>query len=274
MKSRVLIHPGFHKTGTTSLQFWANVHRDLLAPNLRILLKEELRDATRISQRYSIAPEEFRLTAFANAFSAGLNLLDPSDLRPVLISSEALAGQIPGRKNIMAYDAAPVLIDTAVAKVKKWGGDDIPVTIWFTTRDAENWKRSAYWQNVRTTRVTEDFETYRPRLERAAQLDKIVSLTRSRLGGRAQVFSTRLEASTEWPLGLLGAALDLLDVPTDGIPPLDRQNVQPSNAAERLLELNRSDMDDKTLSETKRKLLQKYRKAARARNASADDKTA
>lgn len=257
---RVLLHPGFHKTGTSSLQRGAETLSAALEPHLRLMVTADIHAATRAACRYSARPQNDRLRAFAESFAAALAPLDPSDTRALLISSEDLSGHLPGlHHRVETYAAAPALIDAAVATLRARFGPKSEITVLCTTREPRAWQRSVWYQHLRAQRVTEDFDRYRPRLDEAARLDAIVAAIADRLGARARVARTAIEQAGAAPLGPLGVALDLLGVPTAGLSPLPAQNVQPPGAAAELLALNRSGLDDAALAEAKRQLLRRYR---------------
>lgn len=265
MTPKILIHPGFHKTGTSSLQRAATALAPMLAPRLRVLLTDDIRPAVHVARRHSVRPDARRLAAFAGNFAECLSRIDPADPRPLFISAESLSGQIPGRKGITAYDTAPDLLDHAARVAHDHFGTDTQVTIWFTTREPDAWKRSAYYQNLRSTRLTEDFDTYGPKLDRAAMLDEVVEAVRARLSGRAEVTATRIETCHDLPLGPLEVVLDRLGIDKTGLPPQPQQNTQPQDAAERLLALNRSALGDDGLSLAKQDLLRRFRRIAERR---------
>lgn len=262
---RILLHPGFHKTGTSSLQRGAEARMAALGPHLRLLVTANVIEAARAARKFSAAPHIDLLRRFAECFADAVENLDPADSRAVLISCEDLSGYIPGHHGVAGYDAAPPLMNVATAVLRSHFGDAAQVTIWYTTRAAPDWKRSVYWQNLRAMRLTEDFDSYAPRLHHAAKLDAIVEAVRFRLGKRAEVRQCAIEECGATALGPLGAALDLLRIPTDGLSPLPAQNVQPEGAAEELLALNRSELDDATLAEAKRDVLQRLRRAGETR---------
>lgn len=262
--TRVLIHPGFHKTGTSSLQRGAEGNAALLAERLRFWNTSNVLDCVKVGRRYAAGGDPVLLARFAERVGALMAVLDTDDPRPILISSEDIAGILPGLRDTWGYDAAPDLLETMVAEVET-AVPGAQITVWFTTREAEPWQRSVYWQNLRATRLTEDFTTYQPRLAHAARLDDIVALTAERLAGRAEVTSTRIEACADDPLGPLGYALALLGVPADGLPPLPAQNVQPDGAADALLAMNRSDIPDAELPDAKRAYLKSLRKSGQTR---------
>lgn len=87
MPRHVLIHPGFHKTGTSTLQRNLLSQADRLSPRLRIMLNDDLIDATRLARKFSVHPHEPVLDAFSTAIAAAFNSLSVQDDRPVLLSS-------------------------------------------------------------------------------------------------------------------------------------------------------------------------------------------
>ena len=139
-----------------------------------MLILEDIRPAAKLSRRYSVDPRPETLAKFASVFAKSLSSKSPRDMRPLLISSEALAGQIPGRSGFRSYEAAPVLLDKMVGVVSDHFGQDVDLTVWFSTRTPEAWFKSVYYQNVRTTRVTESFEAYLPKLEEVVPLEEVL----------------------------------------------------------------------------------------------------
>lgn len=258
---RVLLHPGFHKTGTSSLQRGAQARQHDLESHLRLLVTADVVEATRAARKYSAHQDMDHLRRFAEELTQALAPVSPDDPRALLISAEDLSGYIPGNHGVRTYDAAPSLMNVAAAVLRSHFGPGVEVTIFYTTRAAPDWQRSVYWQNLRALRLTEDLDAYRPSLTRAADLTGIVAAVAARLGHRARVRAASIEDCGQNPLGPLGAALDLLNIPTQGLAPLPVQNIQPDGAAEELLALNRSDLDDTALTQAKREVLQKHRQA-------------
>ncbi|QGX99624.1 hypothetical protein EI983_15665 [Roseovarius faecimaris] len=257
---RILLHPGFHKTGTSSLQRGAEARMDVLAPHLRLMVTADVIEAARAARKFSAQPDMTLLRSFAERLAEAVEPLDPSDPRALLISAEDLSGYIPGHHGVAGYDAAPPLMNVATAVLRSHFGPDAEVTIWYTTRTARDWQRSVYWQNLRALRLTQEFEEYRVTLTHAARLGDVVRAVADRLGPRARVTHTPIENCGATPLGPLGAALDLLGIPTDDIAPLPAHNVQPDGAAEELLALNRSDLDDTALADAKREVIRAHRR--------------
>lgn len=234
-----------------------------LSDHLRLLLTSDVIKAVRLARKFSAQPDIDLLRLFAEHFAEAVEAIDPNDPRAVLISAEDLSGYIPGHHGVAGYDAAPPLMNVATAVLRSHFGDAADIHIWYTTRTARDWQRSVYWQNLRALRLTEDFDTYRPRLQHAARLPDVVQKVAERLGHRARVSSTPIEHSGTNPLGPLGEALDLLDVAKKQLTPLPAHNVQPEGGAEELLALNRSDLSDEALATAKRDAIQRMRRAGK-----------
>lgn len=232
-----------------------------LAPHLRILLGKDMIKATRAARSYSAAKSPALLSRFSGHFETAISTLSPEDSRPVLISAEDLSGCMPGLSGVLTYDAAPMLMLAASAALHAHFGPEAEITLWFTTRNAELWLKSLYWQNLRARRLVDEFETFRPKFAPAADLERIIANAHEMLGSEVRVSATALESSAQHRLGPLGAALDLLEIPSATLAPLRAQNLQPANAAEELLALNRSALDDASLKAAKREVLRKYRRS-------------
>ncbi|MFD1344595.1 hypothetical protein [Litorisediminicola beolgyonensis] len=259
--SRVLIHPGFHKTGTTSIQSTLKLNADRLAPHLRIVLRDDMSGLTDACRSYSKSPKPRRLDAVLREAIALFDTLEPSDPRPVLISSEDLSGLLPGRQDVLSYAAAPALM-AAIGGAAEERFGDWPTFV-FTTRDPAGWLGSSWWQHLRSTRMTDDLDAWSDRAAEAAQLDLIVAAT-SEAVPDATVIAAPLAEAKDLPEGPLSPLLDLLDLPPSLRGTLEiapRANATPSVGLEPIfLALNRSGLPDAIVGETKRMLLRKARK--------------
>lgn len=261
----VLLHPGFHKTGTSSLQRGAIALRSVLEPHLRVLLAPDLGDTTRLARRFSAFGEARALSRFHDAFSVAMDALDANDPRPVLISAEDLSGWLPGTHGVTDYSAAAPLVSEAAAVLKSAFGPRCTLYLLYTTRPADDWLRSAYWQVLRATRLTQDFAAFAQTMRQAACFEPVITAARSAVGDAMRVETLALESCAEDPLGPLGYAARRLGVPVTGLPPVPVQNVQPDGAAEAFLALNRSDLGTTDLSDAKRRLLRRYRSGGTTR---------
>ena len=190
---KVLIHPGFHKTGTTTFQRSLAANRALLQGRLRFLLPEDLRDLGHAIKRWSANPAIDNSPRIRALWRAHLQpFADRPDI-PLLLSSEALCGQIPGRKGIWAYDRAlevlPVLVEDIPSILP-----DAEITVLFGTREPESWMKSVFWQNLRSNRIVEDYAAFRETLLSGAQLDQAAGRMKARLDRRAQVLCVNISS--------------------------------------------------------------------------------
>lgn len=246
---RIVVHAGFHKTGTTTVQRTLAINADRLSPHVRVLGKKALDPLGKACRAWSRRAEG--VPDLSPALCV-LDDLDPRDGRPVLLCSEDLAGLMPGRRGRIAYDATPALM-TALCTHLTARFDHPAIRLHFSTRAADPWLRSVWWQAVRTQRFRESFDGFAARLAAAADLDRAVAAVEKAVAPLSvAVGSARLEAHAENPaLPVLCAA----DIPPEVIaalevpPPANRQD--DPGLAEVFLALNRSGLSDEALHKAK-----------------------
>jgi hypothetical protein len=255
---RLILHPGFHKTGTSSLQACLAANRRLLAPYCRIVLQDELTLPLRHATRFCLEQDPLALASFTASFGEACVALAKEKPETVVISCEGLSGRTPGKKNISDYAAAPPLAGAMQDAARAVFGRKLNLTYVYTTRNAEAWLSSAWRHNLWGYRITEDFTTFCQKYAKAADFAGIVG----RIGRRvklATVLTTPLEEVNDAACGPADAVLRLLTLPNDvrslitnpGIRNTGRS--QETSAA--LLELNRSELDDTELKARKTALL-------------------
>ncbi|QQA43424.1 hypothetical protein [Pelagovum pacificum] len=249
----ILLHPGFHKTGTSSMQhlLWRN--RELLAPHVQIFQLRHLRAAAKLCMGYSRSQNPLMLLDLVTALDDTFEGL-PADVdRHLLLSCEGLSGHLPGWPDVDSYAAAPVTANFIAGYL----ADRFPehrVRLIYTTRDAEGWLWSAWRHHLIGQRLTEGWETFRDRLAGAADLSRAASEVGEALAPLS-VATLDLAAATAHPLGPGAALLDHLTLPEDvraALKPVGHGNRGPDRAlAEELLRLNRSDMANDALKTRK-----------------------
>lgn len=257
MTSKIVIHAGFHKTGTTSVQAMLRENADLLDPHVRVLLKEHFEDLTKTARSFSIEPREETLAEVAKSAAGFFAGMDRDDPRPILMASEDLSGHMPGRHGLESYDSAGLIMKCIAVAAFACLGDDTDVTFYFSVRDRTAWLRSTWWQNLRSTRLTLDFEDYARRFDEADSLEEILDGVAADVAP-AKVTSRRLEDIGNGPLGPLDPVLDLLDLPgleRTALKALPPENVQPDMGIDAVfLALNRSRLADKDVQTAKRSI--------------------
>lgn len=265
MTMRFVIHAGFHKTGTTSVQSMLRENARVLDPHVRVFLKDGFEDLTHRARSFSIDPRERTLADVTRAAADFMSELDADDPRPVLMASEDLSGHMPGRHGLECYDGAGLVMKCIAVAAFECFGDDTDVTFYFSTRDRTAWLRSTWWQNLRSTRLTLDLPAYCAQFDDARTLDDILDEVATDVAP-AKVASRRLEEVGDGPLGPLDPVLDLLDLPgldrttLKALPP---ENVQPDIGIDAVfLALNQSDLPDKDVQDTKRRIRRLARRPA------------
>lgn len=261
MARRIVIHAGFHKTGTTTTQATLMQNGKHLWPTYAIVLPARLNDPLRMATLHSTLRDPVSLGEFGHRMRAFLATLDLGARRGLVISAENIAGLIPGRKKITGYDAAPQLLAEAVRAVGDTFGA-VHVEIVFTLRAQEAWLRSSYWQNLRSSRLVEDWDTYAARLSPVVDLPATVDAVRNavqRAGPGAWVRSTAIEALKDADLGPATPVIDAMDLDPRTRAALvlaPARNAAPGpEVVARILEMNRSAMHDDICARAKADLL-------------------
>lgn len=257
---RIILHAGFHKTGTSSLQAILARHRAALLPHARLVLHDEMADALKRATRFAVGGDPFDLAGFNAAFVTLCERLAAEGHRTLILSCEGLSGRTPGKKGITDYSAAVPLAQAMSDCVAAVFGDGADQQFLYTTREAESWLYSAWRHNLSGYRVTEDFATFRAACAAAADFPAIITALRAALP-RATLTDVALEDIRDLPAGPAEAVLRLLDLPAalrDRIRDLGIRNEgrSPEISAE-LLALNRSTLSDAEVKAAKAALLRR-----------------
>lgn len=114
MVQRLVVHAGFHKTGTTTIQNTLAAHADTLCDHVQIVLRADMDGLCEAARAYSVSRSELDLGLVR--YEAA-RLAEEWTHDTVLLSSEDLSGQMPGRHDLVDYGAAPKL---AAAMTETW----------------------------------------------------------------------------------------------------------------------------------------------------------
>ncbi len=242
---RVLIHAGFHKTGTSTAQQFLRHNAGVLAACLSLRLVEDMQNLSRLSMLYSTQGATDLPAAYAVAVDQMLTEGPALSGRDLLLSSESLSGRCPGWPGLTDYRAAPRMIARLVG-ILRAQLPDRRIEVVLTTRDARDWLWSAWRHHIRGQRLTEDWDAFRVRLggiDLSAETARIADAIPS-----VRVHEVRLNEASLHPLGPGGALLDLLDLGAPlraALRPVDAVNHGQDDAlAAEMLALNRSGMGD------------------------------
>lgn len=255
---RVIVHAGFHKTGTTSAQTFLRANGKHIYPRCALVLPGRLRsNAARMAVRYSRFGTGALLDQFGMDLHEVLSGIEPNN-RCILISDENLSGRMPGRDGQAGYDATPALMERAEDIICDVFGAEADVVFHFTTRAPDSWLRSTFKHNLRTSRLKMDMDEYLATYRDAADLDAVIGDVASAVTGT--VYTLALEDLTD-ELGPAHPLIDLIGLPRHlrkHLKPYPAQNKGPDDKMiEDLLALNRSALSDDALEKAKADLLGK-----------------
>jgi len=262
----VLIHAGYHKTGTTSLQNFMQMNRAALKPYVDYYGKADFPAAGAHARIYAQRPYPWRLWRFRRSIRRFLAEIDAAPA--ILLSRETLSGGMPGHRKIagrlmMSYgDAAKPLAVVLVSEIKRRFGDATAITFLYTTREREAWIKSVYGHLLRSIRITQELSAFRaqfpdlpgPEAEAAAMAKSLHPIP---------VRAVALEIYGALPAGPATPLLDILNVPGKvraDLKPAKRSNTKDSKALQSaFLDLNRSRLGKAALKVEKERLLQQNR---------------
>ncbi|SLN37128.1 hypothetical protein [Roseisalinus antarcticus] len=248
---RLLLHPGFHKTGTSSAQhlLWRN--RALLAPHVTIYQLRHLRDAAKLCMGFSRTGNPLLLLDLVEALNAAL-VETPED-KHILLTCEGLSGHLPGWPGVADYGAARIAASYLTGYLAERFPGHVPTLI-YTTRAPESWLWSAWRHHLIGQRLTAGWDEFAETLRGAADLTAVAAEIAGALDP-LPVQTLPLEEAQTDPRGPGGALLTPLGLPpelTEALVPVGHGNRGPDAAlAEALLALNRSDLGDAALRERK-----------------------
>ena len=255
---RLVIHAGFHKTGTSTVQQILRKNRPALKPYMRSILRAGLVETVHAARGYSTWRDPLSLAKFDRRFRRLLSGVAPMPRRVLCLSAEELSGHMPGHDTLMDYGAAPVLA-TRMARAATHLYPRAEVVFVYSTRDPQAWLRSSYWEHVKASSLTLDFEAFAEKYAGAEDLDRIVDQVAEAV--RAKVHRFRLEAHSAAPATPL---LALCDVPADvhsqfaALPPAN--SFLGDDVLAQLLAANRTIPDPAARKDAKVAILQAARK--------------
>lgn len=257
MPGKIVIHAGFHKTGTTSVQQVLKNNAKHLWPHMAIALRHRFPELLHASRGYSTWRDPLTLAKFTHRFDAFIRELALGPNRQLVISAEELCGHLPGRGDLDDYSSAPELMSGIVSVLEdNFGKPDI--TFYFSTRAPESWLKSAHWEHVKASRMTLNFTDYKKRYKASGDLD---GAARAIAGAVAPypVVTRTLEDCRDLPLGPATPLLELLNVPEHKRALLQAAPVanamRPPEVLKEFLKLNRSEMTGEEVGQAKRAYL-------------------
>lgn len=258
--TRVIVHAGFHKTGTSSLQDYLRKVRRRLPDDIAVHLKEDFLEAGNLARRYGQRPYPWRRRRFARSLRKYLSSIDDSAVH--ILSWEGFSGIMPGHRRLTGpvrniRRAAIPLARTIVTELHRRFGPGVDITFLYTLREPESWLHSVHGHLLRSIRLTEDYETFRAGFTPVIRLDDEAERIAHALAP-VPVVTSWLEQNSLRPEGPAAAVLDLIELAgslRESLPPARKTNSGNSEAIRaECLELNLSVRDPHELKRQKDKL--------------------
>lgn len=177
-RQRVVIHAGFHKTGTTTAQRTLHANGPVLWPVMALGLHWRLKPVLHAARAFSTWQDDLSLAQFAARFEEYLDDLDLGS-RGLLIASEELCGHLPGRGDIADYSAVPILMRRLADVLERRFGASLDLAFLFTLRRPSDWLESAWAEHVKSSRMTLDFGAFHARFAPASDLPAMADRIRA-----------------------------------------------------------------------------------------------
>lgn len=259
MPRRIVLHMGFHKTGTSSVQATLRANRKALKSAVAIRLKGQMKELMSATRGYSTYRDRWSLSKVSRRFDALLEGLPDMPHRTLILSAEELAGHMPGRGELRDYFAAPILAQCYVERAAK-AFPQAEVLLYLSTRAPESWLRSAWAEHVKSSSMTLDFADFAAQYQSGSDLD--AALAALRAASPCTVHATALEDCRDLPLGPTDPLLDLCDIPLElrhTLVPVAAENLALGpDVTQALLVANRTHTDKTKRSAAKRAILEAF----------------
>ena len=245
MPRRVVLHIGFHKTGTTSIQRTLRTNRAVLKAKFIQGLKWRFPLLINAARGYSTYGDAMSLAKFSIRLDALLAELPAFKHRGFVMTCEELAGHIPGRAELQNYGAAVALMkEIREAFERRYERPDLHFV--FTTRAPEPWLESAYWEHVKSSSMTLSLEEFRAQFSEAAQFTKVLDEI-EKVVAPYPLSRIALEDCADHRLGPADPILRLAGLTDDDLANLEAigpANTRlPQNVLDGLLAINRQEPD-------------------------------
>lgn len=255
---RITLHTGFHKTGTTTVQRTLRMNRAALKRHALVMLPWKFRPLIHAARAFSAYGDPLSLARFSHRAEAFVADLPPLTRRGLVLCSEELSGHLPGRGGIPDYRAAvPLMAELTGAFRRRYRDHDIAVL--YSTRAADTWLDSAYWEQVKSSSQTLSLADFRAKYAAAADFAPIFEAIRAAIaphGARLDHFALEDCRSALGPAAALlrHAGLGAGELATlSPVPPANTR--LPQEALDHLLHLNRTLPDSAARAAAKRAFL-------------------
>ncbi|MEP0990887.1 MAG: sulfotransferase [Tateyamaria sp.] len=256
----IILHAGFHKTGTSSLQQTLKANRAVLKRTCNIVLKFRLQEILRATRGYSTWRDPLSLAKISHRADTWLTDQPDYRHRGLIASAEEFVGHMPGREGVDDYSASLTLLpDLLAAFQRRYEHPDLHIV--FTTRQPDTWLHSAYWEHVKSSSMTMSLDAFLRQFSQAAEFSPLLDQLAERIAP-VPLHRIALEDWRHTPLGLAEPVVALA-----GYPAQDMQNLTPiapvntrlpNEALQELLDLNRNISDREARNQAKQALMARF----------------
>ncbi len=260
----MIVHAGFHKTGTSSLQDYLGKNRRVLKPYTDIYLKNDFLKAGNLGRRYGFQPYFRRRMQFRFALRSFLNSIPEAET--IILSWEGFSGIMPGHRRfggrtIQNYTRSAIpLAKEIIRETQGRFGMDVQVEFLYTTREAKPWIKSVYGHLSRSIRIRADLAGFCGLFNKIPDMETEAAKIAEAISP-VPVHTAKLEQYGPTRLGMAQAVFDLVDIPKDvleKLPKAKRTNRgQPDKTITRFWVLNNEIKDARVLKQKKADILAK-----------------
>lgn len=243
---RLVLHIGFHRTGTTSTQYFFNSNRLILSEYCAVYTAAPpnnlARAASKWTRRYSRQPNPECIEKFETSFGAFIDLVRTIPQAVAIASDEDFLGHVPLRGTRNDYAEMMPMV-AVMGRVLRRNADWLDARIHLSYRDEGRWLRSLYSHHLRGKRLRHDFREFCDALAPAINFATLIESYRLALDGVA-LSASRLEDNQDMDFGPATPLLKLAEIPIDLVGRLamtEPQRRGPSDRALRMiLRINRN----------------------------------
>ena len=140
----IIVHAGFHRTGTTSVQVFLDQNAEALSPHIQVLRRRDFQALAQSTRRYTLGRfrpvQRWRLVRDLRKTLARIT----PDHRPILLSWEGFSGTVPGWGKVTDYRTAAPLAGRIARELTRRFGAKARITFAYSTRDPAAWRKSAH----------------------------------------------------------------------------------------------------------------------------------
>ena len=230
VKVRIVLHFGFHKTGTTSLQHFLMENRNVLTSYATFYFQEDLPQVAALARKYSKMPFFWNRKKYRKELRKFLSGIE--DTQTIVVSCEALGGVMPGyntfpSKRVVSYiPTARKLMEDFYEALQEKFGDTVDVCFLFTTRNSDTWIKSVHGHICRTKNSNEKLTDFIKSFSQLPNLKHDAELITSGMP-QVTVMIAPLEIYTKKAFGPATVVLELLNIPAGTLQKLKK--TEPKN---------------------------------------------